>query len=179
MNSDLMIIFTLIILNIIGISVVLSKSYTYSLVNISLFSIFCAGLYLLLRAPDVGLTEASIGSCIGTAIIVSVIKNLGEERCNIALSKFSIIFYFILLIVMYKFVVLIPEFGTNASPANKSQILEFYKTNTMNFIGIESLVASILASFRGFDTFGETLVIYTAMICVLIILEIKIDAKFE
>ena len=37
-------------------------------------------------------------------------------------------------------------------------------------IGIPNVVTSILASYRGYDTFGETVVIYTAAIAVLVLL---------
>ena len=37
------------------------------------------------------------------------------------------------------------------------------------------MVTSILASYRGFDTFGETVVIYTAGIAVLVLLYDKVS----
>jgi multicomponent Na+:H+ antiporter subunit B len=38
-------------------------------------------------------------------------------------------------------------------------------------IGIPNIVTSVLASYRGYDTFGETIVVFTAGIAVLVLLQ--------
>jgi multicomponent Na+:H+ antiporter subunit B len=49
-------------------------------------------------------------------------------------------------------------------------LTKYYIENTKNDIGIPSIVAAILASYRGFDTLGETSVILIAGIAVILIL---------
>ena len=38
-------------------------------------------------------------------------------------------------------------------------------------IGIPNIVTSVLASYRGYDTFGETIVVFTAGVAVLVLLK--------
>ncbi|GAT77422.1 monovalent cation/H+ antiporter subunit B, partial [Ehrlichia ruminantium] len=41
-------------------------------------------------------------------------------------------------------------------------VASYYLENTSYYIGIPNVVTAILASFRGYDTFCETIVIFTA-----------------
>ena len=52
----------------------------------------------------------------------------------------------------------------------QSHLTKYYIENTKNDIGIPSIVAAILASYRGYDTLGETSVILIAGIAVVLIL---------
>ncbi len=173
MNEYLVITFLLIILNVIAIFILTNKSYFSTVVNISLFSLISALLYLMLKAPDVGLTEAAIGVCISTVILLACVTKLKEEKTKYKISFFGIIISLIFFVSMIYVSFYLPEFGSAKTAANSSEIINFYETNTEQLIGIKSIVAAILASFRGFDTFGETLVIFTAMLSVLMILKIK------
>ena len=47
---------------------------------------------------------------------------------------------------------------------------KYYLENAKNDIGIPSVVAAILASYRGYDTLGETSVILIAGLAVILIL---------
>ena len=46
-----------------------------------------------------------------------------------------------------------------------------YILGSRNDIGIPNIVTSVLASYRGYDTFGETIVVFTAGIAVLVLLQ--------
>ena len=48
-----------------------------------------------------------------------------------------------------------------------------YILGSRNDIGIPNIVTSVLASYRGYDTFGETIVVFTAGIAVLVLLQNK------
>jgi multicomponent Na+:H+ antiporter subunit B len=63
----------------------------------------------------------------------------------------------------------LPLFG-NEDSAVLTHVSKYYVDNTSNDIGIPSIVAAILAGYRGYDTLGETTVILIAGIAVLVIL---------
>src|SRR5690606_9386682 len=62
-----------------------------------------------------------------------------------------------------------PAFGDAASPAN-SYIGEAYVERTAKEIAVPNIVTAVLASYRGFDTLGETMVIFTAGLGVIMLL---------
>ncbi len=62
-----------------------------------------------------------------------------------------------------------PAFGDPQAPATQ-YTGELYIQSALPDIGIENIVTAILASYRGFDTLGETVVIFTAGISVALLL---------
>jgi multicomponent Na+:H+ antiporter subunit B len=59
--------------------------------------------------------------------------------------------------------------GDPQAPAS-GRVSEFYIENSMDDTNTPNIVTAVLADYRGFDTLGETLVIFTASIaCVLIL----------
>ena len=62
-----------------------------------------------------------------------------------------------------------PLVGDPQAPANQHVVPRYlYESGTE--IGIPNVVTSVLASYRGYDTLGETVVIFTAGIAVLLLL---------
>ena len=55
----------------------------------------------------------------------------------------------------------------------------YYIANTKTDMGIPNLVTGVLASYRGYDTLGETVVIFTAGLGVLLILGDGRDSRDE
>lgn len=166
-----------IILNIVSLFVLFSaiwvsfsKKLYHSVVAMGFISLFCCIVYLNLNAPDVAMTEAALGVCITTIIMLKVASNLSPKK---ELVKKNRIFALIICILFASFLIYagsdLAEFGDPNSPVH-SHVIEYYHENTYSEIGIPSFVAAILASYRGYDTFGETIVIYIAGICTIFIL---------
>jgi multicomponent Na+:H+ antiporter subunit B len=62
-----------------------------------------------------------------------------------------------------------PAFGDPEAPATQYLGI-LYIDSVLPDIGIENIVTAILASYRGFDTLGEVVVIFTAGISVTLLL---------
>ncbi len=62
-----------------------------------------------------------------------------------------------------------PAFGDPDAPATQ-YTGELYVDSVLPDIGIDNIVTAILASYRGFDTLGEVVVIFTAGISVALLL---------
>ena len=62
-----------------------------------------------------------------------------------------------------------PKFGDFKAPIH-NHVAPRYIANSSKEIGIPNVVTSVLASYRGYDTLGETFVIFTAAIGVLAII---------
>ena len=63
----------------------------------------------------------------------------------------------------------LPDRGDPNAPANSYLSPEFIEL-TEEEIEIPNLVSAVLADFRGYDTLGETVVIFTAAMAVLLVL---------
>jgi multicomponent Na+:H+ antiporter subunit B len=63
----------------------------------------------------------------------------------------------------------LPDFGNPASPAN-AYVGRAYLEAAGNDTGVPNVVTAVLSSYRGFDTLGETVVIFAAAIGVAIML---------
>jgi len=62
-----------------------------------------------------------------------------------------------------------PDWGDPDSPANM-HVSPYYITNTLEDTATPNIVTSVLADYRGYDTFGETTVIFSAgMACILLL----------
>lgn len=62
-----------------------------------------------------------------------------------------------------------PNFGDPNAPANL-HVVPRYIEKTVEETGVPNMVTAVLASYRGYDTLGETTVIFTAGICVILLL---------
>lgn len=62
-----------------------------------------------------------------------------------------------------------PRFGDPDSPA-ATHVSPRYIENVMEETHVPNMVTAVLADYRGYDTLGETTVIFTAGVCCLLIL---------
>ena len=62
-----------------------------------------------------------------------------------------------------------PAFGTAQAPIHE-HVAPDYIARTPDDIGVPNIVTGILASYRGYDTLGETTVIFTAAVAVILLL---------
>jgi multicomponent Na+:H+ antiporter subunit B len=63
----------------------------------------------------------------------------------------------------------LPPFGVADSPIHR-HVAPRYLSETIRETGVPNAVTSVLADYRGFDTLGETTVIFTAGIGVMLLL---------
>ncbi|BAG40280.1 DUF4040 domain-containing protein [Orientia tsutsugamushi] len=161
------------LLIVVNIYLALSYNLLKSILLMSLSSLIICVCYLLMDAPDVAMTEASLGACLSTAILLKIAKKLqlsfnSAEKLpvykNILCSLVCILFAVCFMLVCYD----LPDFGQLSTPMHQ-HISKYYINNTTEQIGIPSFVAAILASYRGYDTLGETTVILCAGISVILI----------
>lgn len=135
-----------------------------------IYSLLAAVLLVVLDAVDVAFTEASVGAGISTVLALgalSLTTSREKEPAHTPLLP--------LLVVLVTGGVLIfgsldmPLYGDAAAPIHH-HVAPRYLANSVAETGIPNVVTSVLASYRGFDTLGETMVIFTAGIGVLLTL---------
>ena len=176
---------SLTIINIISVVCILvlyflvrEKNLKLSILWLSIFSILSCIIYLIMDAPDVAMTEAALGSCVTTVIFLKL-----AQICKEPSMESSIYMKLIGFIISALFGAALiyagqdlADYGTSGS-AVQSGVQGYYNANTYNEIGIPSFVAAILASYRGYDTLGETAVIFIAGLCVVMIMNTRSKGK--
>lgn len=67
-----------------------------------------------------------------------------------------------------------PDMGDPNAPTNL-HVAPYYIEHSEEEVGVENIVSAILADYRGYDTLGETTVIFTAGVSVLLLLRRRED----
>ena len=140
-----------------------------AIMSTTIFSLICALIFLLLDGVDVSLTEAAVGAGISTILFLSCLRHMDFITKKNTKPLLSNLILFLFLAISLSYIISdLPEFGE--SKANNSYVTNYYLENTKQEIGIPNVVTSVLASYRGFDTLGEVVVIFIAGISVIGIL---------
>ncbi len=144
----------------------------FSVVILStIYSFLMATLLLIFDAVDVALTEAAVGAGISTVLMLTVLyyTKMNEEK-----PKYRSVLPLIICLVVGGLLIYgtygLPPFGAADTPIH-THISVQYLERSINETGVPNVVTSVLASYRGFDTLGEVIVVFTAAIGVLSILK--------
>lgn len=135
------------------------------------YSLVCAAWFVSLDAVDVAFTEAAVGAGISTVLMLSAMLLADRKSAPIPMRRqFSALVVVCLAgAAMLYAVGDMSAFGDATSPANTYVGMD-YIAKTAEEIKIPNVVTAVLASYRGYDTFGETVVIFSAGLGVILLL---------
>lgn len=170
----------LILLVIFSTYAVYQRDLLSSIIILSAFSLIMTIVWTRLNAVDVAFTEAAVGAGVSTIIFIAALsRTKREEKKELSKTKkFNLHNFLALITVVITGVILaygtfdMPDFGDFDAPVN-NVLAPRYIYGSMAELGIKNFVTSILAAYRGYDTLGETTVIFTAGISVVILLRRK------
>ena len=158
---------------ITAIATVFLKDVLSSIIVFGSFSLGIAMYYIILLAPDVGMTEAAVSAGVTTVLLLlTIAKTSHPIQDNLLESinwKGSIVilgFSGVMLASLQWF----PTLGDPQATTWNNPVTQYYLENTYNDTGAKNTVAAVLAGYRGFDTFGEAFVVFTAGISSMLIL---------
>lgn len=144
----------------------------FALVMLSgVYSLLSATWFVIVDAVDVAFTEAAVGGGISSALILgAMLLTVRVAKEDKPLKRLAPALVVIATggVLLYATIDL-PGFGDANSPANMYLAQEYLQRNYPD-IGIPNVVTSVLASYRGFDTFGETGVVFIAGVAVALLL---------
>jgi len=136
-----------------------------------IFSLTAAVLYVVMDAVDVAFTEAAVGAGIATVLGLATLALIGVTQEK--LSARSQIGPFLVALITGAVLITstfdMPLYGDPDSPISR-HVAPRYIEDSGREIDIPNIVTSVLASYRGYDTLGETTVIFTAAAGVLVLL---------
>ncbi|MCY4236753.1 MAG: DUF4040 domain-containing protein [Rhodospirillaceae bacterium] len=147
-----------------------------------IYSLLSATVFVLLDAVDVAFTEAAVGAGITTVLLLGALL-LSNSEARPRKHRFAHYGPLLLVILMGSALIYatldprMPKFGGAQAPAH-TRVAPEYLRDTVRQVGrskptpvhIPNVVTTTLASYRGFDTLGEVVVIFTAGVAVMILL---------
>ena len=137
-----------------------------------IFSFLTAGLFVVMDAVDVAFTEAAVGAGISTVLMIATIaltKDRSEKRPGSHRPWLPLAVVIVTGAALVYGTLDIPAFGDPNAPA-QVHVAPYYIDRSVPDTGVPNVVTSVLASYRGFDTLGEVVVVFTAGIAVLLLI---------
>jgi len=170
-------IFTLTFVAISAIATIQSRNLFVSSLWFGIFSLLMASNFFILDAADVAITEAAVGAGVSTVLFLGALALTNDrEAPSHKVEWMPLIIVGALGLVLFIVSFDHPRLGDPNAPVHL-HIAPYYLQETPRLIDIPNVVTAILASFRGYDTLGEVIVIFTAGIGVLSVLSFRPKRK--
>ena len=135
-----------------------------------IYSFLGASWMVILDAPDVAFTEAAVGAGISTILMLSTLALTSTRAKKPVHTPWIPLLAVIVTGATLVYGTLdMPHFGDPQAPAQVYPQPSYIEM-TPEKIGVPNVVTAVLGSFRGYDTLGETVVIFTAAMAVLLLL---------
>ncbi|HIF56056.1 MAG: DUF4040 domain-containing protein [bacterium] len=162
----------LVLLGITAFSIIRQKNLFAAVMMVGIYSLLSAGLFVVMDAVDVAFTEAAVGAGISTVLMLGTLALVGHSEHQPQHRPILPLFVVILTGAVLVYGTLdIPPFGDASNPAHH-HVAPHYLEESEHEIGVPNVVTSVLASYRGYDTMGETTVIFAALVGVLLLLSL-------
>ncbi|MGB0671889.1 MAG: DUF4040 domain-containing protein [Rhodospirillales bacterium] len=153
----------LVMLTVVAIAVTRMRHLFGVVMLFGAYSLISALLYVLLDAVDVAFTEAAVGAGISTVLMLATLALTGEREQATPAKRKKLAFLVCLGtgLLLWWGTLDLPHYGDPDAPINH-HVAPRYVEDSGTEIGVPNIVTSVLASYRGFDTLGETTVVFTA-----------------
>jgi multicomponent Na+:H+ antiporter subunit B len=144
------------------VAIALHRNLFGAVVLFGIYSFLMATVLVALDAVDVAMTEAAVGAGVSTVLLLSALylsggidtKPLGRPFLPLllALAVGAVLAY-----GMHG----LPAFSDPQAPMHAHVAPRYLKQGPKE-TGVPNVVTAVLASYRGYDTLGETVVVFTA-----------------
>lgn len=163
-----------------ALSVVFMRDLFAIVMLFGIYSLLSAGFFVTMDAVDVALTEASVGAGITTVLMLGTLAltSRKEKARKKPAPMLPLVVVTITGLVLLYGTLDMPYMGDPDAPIHQ-HVAPRYIEQSYDEIGLPNIVTSVLASYRGFDTLGEVVVIFTAGLGVLTLLGISSNKSHE
>ena len=152
------------------VAMALQRNLFGVVVLFGIYSFLMATVLFALDAVDVAMTEAAVGAGISTVLLLGALYLTGGTEAKptgrrlfplaLSLSVGALLAYGMLGL---------PEFADPAAPIH-AHVAPRYIQDAVKETGVPNIVTAVLASYRGYDTLGETVVVFTGGVGVIALL---------
>ncbi|MED5371865.1 MAG: DUF4040 domain-containing protein [Myxococcota bacterium] len=134
-----------------------------------IFSLISAGLFTLMDAVDVAFTEAAVGAGISTVLFLGTLALTPTHERQGRFKVLPLAVVVLMGLVLLWGIADMPHYSDPGAPIHH-YLAPAYIEGTLEHFHIPNIVTAVLGSYRGYDTFGETTVIFTAATGVMLLL---------
>jgi multicomponent Na+:H+ antiporter subunit B len=160
----------LILLAITSVGIIRQRNLFGAVMLAGIYSLLSAGLFVVMDAVDVAFTEAAVGAGISTVLMLGTLALVGHtEKKPQRPAILPLFVVFVTGAILVYGTSQMPAFGSPDNPIHH-HVAPHYLEESEHEVEIPNVVTSVLASYRGYDTMGETAVVFTAMVGVLLLL---------
>ena len=136
-----------------------------------IYSLLAASMFVVLDAVDVAFTEAAVGAGISTVLMLGALALVKSEEK--AAKPRQVLLPLLMALATGAALIYgtldMPRYGDPNAPIHL-HVAPDYLADSVNQTTVPNVVTSVLASYRGYDTLGETTVILTAGVGVMLLL---------
>lgn len=127
-----------------------------------LYSFLMATVLVAMDAVDVAMTEASVGAGISTVLLLGALYLCKSEEAKPVQKPWLPLAVSLAVGAMLVYGTLgLPEFSNPQAPIHV-HVVPRYLNEMKAEVDVPNVVTAVLASYRGYDTLGETTVVFTA-----------------
>jgi multicomponent Na+:H+ antiporter subunit B len=160
----------LTLLTVLASAIVYQRSLFAVVVLSTSYSFLMATVLVFLDAVDVAMTEAAVGAGISTVLLLATLHLVKTtEMRSVRPQPIALLVAVGVGTLLIWGTSALPPFGA-ADAVIHSHVVPRYLGETIKETGVPNVVTSVLADYRGYDTLGETTVIFTAAIGVMLLL---------
>ena len=146
----------------LSVAIALQRNLFSVVVLAGVYSFLMATVLVALDAVDVAMTEASVGAGISTVLLLGALYLCGgEEAKPLARPWLPLVVAAVIGGALVYGTLALPAFSDPQAPIHV-HVVPRYLNEALNETGVPNVVTAVLASYRGYDTLGETTVVFTA-----------------
>jgi len=154
-----------VLLALMAVAVVViarSRNLFGVIVLAGLYSFLMATVLVAMDAVDVAMTEASVGAGISTVLLLGALYLCKSEEARPVQKPWLPLTLSLAVGAMLVYGTLgLPEFSDAQAPIHV-HVVPRYLNEMKQEVDVPNVVTAVLASYRGYDTLGETTVVFTA-----------------
>jgi multicomponent Na+:H+ antiporter subunit B len=144
------------------VAMALQRNLFGVVVLFGIYSFLIATVLVALDAVDVAMTEAAVGAGVSTVLLLGALHlTASREAKPLHRPLLPLVLAIAVAGVLAYGSLGLPAFSDPAAPIH-THIVPRYLAEAVNETGVPNVVTAVLASYRGFDTLGETVVVFTA-----------------
>ena len=151
------------VLMAVAVCVLARSRNLFSVIILSgIYSFLMATVLVAMDAVDVAMTEASVGAGISTVLLLGALYLCKSEETKYLQRPWLPLVLSVAVggVLVYGTLGL-PEFSDANAPIH-SHVVPRYLERNAEEVDVPNVVTAVLASYRGYDTLGETTVVFTA-----------------
>lgn len=155
---------------VITVAMVVQRDLFAVVVLSGIYSFLMATVLVGLDAVDVAMTEAAVGAGISTVLFLGALHlTKGVEARRTRLDMLPLLVAIGVGGALIYGTLGLPAFSDPLAPIHV-HVVPRYISQALAETGVPNVVTAVLASYRGYDTLGETFVVFTAGIGVIALL---------